>query len=110
LVHALDAQPFAPPDEIVAAADPALVRALVRDGILVDVAGTIFTRAAVDRARSVVRAELVRSGSVSVGAMRDQLDSTRKYVVPLLEQFDREGITRRRGDTRIAGPSVGGSS
>ncbi|HEX5585951.1 MAG TPA: selenocysteine-specific translation elongation factor [Acidimicrobiia bacterium] len=109
LVQALDAQPFTPPDEIVAAADPALVRALVRDGTLVDVEGTIFTLAAVDRARAVVRAELERSGTVSVGAMRDQLDSTRKYVVPLLELFDREGVTRRRGDTRIAGPTVEGN-
>jgi len=32
------------------------------------------------------------------------LDSSRKYVVPLLERFDREGFTRRRGDVRIAGP------
>ncbi|MET0627987.1 MAG: selenocysteine-specific translation elongation factor [Acidimicrobiia bacterium] len=107
LVQALDAQPFAPPDDVVATADPALVRALVRDGTLVDVEGTIFTRAAVDRARAIVRAELAASGSVTVGAMRDKLDSTRKFVVPLLEHFDREGVTRRRGDARIAGPTAG---
>jgi len=26
--------------------------------------------------------------------------------VPLLERFDREGFTRRRGDVRIAGPRL----
>jgi selenocysteine-specific elongation factor len=107
LVQALESRPFAPPDDVVAAADPALVRALVRDGTLVDVEGTIFTRDAVDRARTIVRGELASTGSVTVGAMRDKLDSTRKFVVPLLEHFDREGVTRRRGDTRIAGPTAG---
>src|SRR5262245_62747082 len=106
LVAALEVLPFAPPDDVVAAADPALVRALVREGSLVDVEGMVFTRSAVDRAREIVREELATQGEVTVGVMRDRLSSTRKYVVPLLEQLDRKGLTRRRGDTRVAGPTA----
>ena len=32
------------------------------------------------------------------------LGSTRKYVVPIITRLDADGVTRRRGDDRIAGP------
>ena len=44
--------------------------------------------------------------TVTVGDARELLGSTRKYVVPLLEWFDANGVTRRRGDSRIAGPLI----
>jgi selenocysteine-specific elongation factor len=102
LLAELDATPFSPPPP----ADPALARALVREGALVDVDGILFTSDAIGRARAVLRAALVDGGSITVGAARELLGSTRKFVVPLLERFDREGFTRRRGDVRIAGPRL----
>jgi len=39
-----------------------------------------------------------------VAALRDLLGSTRKYVLPLLEYFDREKVTLRRGDVRVKHP------
>ena len=102
LVESLDADPFAPP----APADRALARALVREGVLVDVGGIVFTASAVERARNLVRDYLDANGSMTVGDARNVLGSTRKFVVPLLEQLDREGVTRRRGDVRIAGPTI----
>jgi selenocysteine-specific elongation factor len=38
---------------------------------------------------------------ITVGEVSSLLGSTRKYVVPLLEYFDREGFTERREDIRI---------
>jgi selenocysteine-specific elongation factor len=102
LVAALDATPFSPPDPD----DVRLARALVRAGVLTDIAGIVFTTSAVDRARELVCTWLDSHGTVTIGDARDLLHSTRKYVVPLLEHFDREGVTRRRGDVRIAGPSA----
>jgi selenocysteine-specific elongation factor len=102
LLAELDAAPFSPP----APADAALARALVREGALVDVDGILFTSDAIGRARAVLRGALVDGGSITVGAARELLGSTRKFVVPLLERFDREGFTRRRGDVRIAGPRL----
>jgi selenocysteine-specific elongation factor len=43
---------------------------------------------------------------VTVADVRDLLGSTRKYVLPILNQLDAEGITRRRGDDRIPGPAA----
>jgi selenocysteine-specific elongation factor len=105
LVAQLDASPFSPPD----VDDPRLARALVRDGALVDVGGIMFTSSAVDRARALVAGQLARRGTISVADARDLLGSSRKYVVPLLEQFDREGLTRRRGDARVPGPTFAGA-
>jgi selenocysteine-specific elongation factor len=102
LVAVLDASPFSPP----APADPALARALVRDGTLVDVDGIVFSADAIARARSALRPALAGGGSVSVSDVRELLGSSRKYVVPLLEHFDREGFTRRRDDVRVAGPRL----
>ena len=31
---------------------------------------------------------------------------TRKHAIPLLEWLDREGITKRSGDARVAGPAL----
>jgi selenocysteine-specific elongation factor len=102
LIALLDASPFAPPEP----ADPALARALVREGALVDVDGLVFTTGALTLARASLRAALSERGSISVAEVRELLASSRKYVVPLLEQFDREGLTRRRGDVRVAGPRI----
>jgi selenocysteine-specific elongation factor len=102
LLAELDATPFSPPPPT----DPALARALVREGALVEVDGIVFTSDAVARARAVLRPALAGGGSITVAAARELLGSSRKFVVPLLERFDREGFTRRRGDVRIAGPRL----
>jgi selenocysteine-specific elongation factor len=102
LVASLDENPFAPPPP----ADRALARALVRDGVLVDVGGIVFSAGALQRARELVREHLAAHESMTVADARTVLGSTRKFVVPLLEQLDREGVTRRRGDVRIAGPTI----
>ena len=86
--------------------DPALVRALVARR-----RPRRHRRDHLHRVGSRPRAQLVhraarRARHDPVGDARDLLASSRKYVVPLLEHFDREGVTRRRGDVRIAGPNA----
>jgi selenocysteine-specific elongation factor len=107
LVTALDASPFSPPSPADMGAPSALVRALVRDGVLVDVDGVIFTAAALDAARQRVIDALAARGSITVADVRDALGSSRKYVVPIVGWLDRTGVTRRRGDDRIPGPTSG---
>jgi len=103
LVAALDATPFSPPSPAEVGADVALVRALVREGVLVDVDGVVFTASALARARALVQQALGERGSLTIADARDVLGSSRKYVVPLMSRLDAEGVTRRRGDERIAG-------
>ena len=39
----------------------------------------------------------------TVGTFREAAGITRKHAVPLLAELDHRGVTRRRGDLRIAG-------
>jgi selenocysteine-specific elongation factor len=43
---------------------------------------------------------------VTVADIRTALGNTRKHALPLLAALDAKGITRRRGDIRIAGPRM----
>jgi selenocysteine-specific elongation factor len=38
---------------------------------------------------------------LEVPALRDALQTSRKYLIPLLEHFDREGVTARAGAVRL---------
>jgi len=107
LLAALEAAPFAPPAPSEVGADAELVRALVREGVLVDVDGVVFAATALDQARALVDAALRERGSVTVASVRDLLGSTRKYVLAILARLDAEGVTRRRGDDRFPGPRSG---
>ena len=46
--------------------------------------------------------------SISIGDFKNAFELSRKYAVPLLEYLDKEGITVRKGDLRVAGPRLGG--
>ena len=106
LLEALEAEPFAPPEPDSVGADPALVRWMVREGAVVDLDGIVFAATALDEARRRIRAALARRGAVTVADVRDLLGSTRKYVLPIVNRLDAEGVTRRRGDERIPGPAA----
>jgi len=101
LLASLESSPFSPPPP----ADIALAKALAREGAAVEANGTFFAAAAVDTARSLVREALRERGRLTVAEARDLLGTTRKYALPLLARLDSEGVTRRHGDERRAGPS-----
>ncbi|TWT46286.1 Selenocysteine-specific elongation factor [Phycisphaerae bacterium RAS1] len=74
---------------------------------LVRVAEGIFLHA--DRwAEATQRvAALIRTrGGVTVSDVRTLLNSSRKFIVPLVELLDASGITRRVGDQRLLGPKA----
>ena len=50
---------------------------------------------------------LAERGTITVADVRDAVGSSRKYVVPIVGWLDRTGVTRRRGDDRIPGPTSG---
>ncbi len=50
-----------------------------------------------------IRETIEKSNQLSVGELRDKFGMTRKYIVPILEETDRVGITRREGDVRVKG-------
>ncbi len=96
---------FTPPDPNTF--DRALLRRLVQEGHLLNLDGIFFATQALDHAHTVVKELLVQHpDGITTSAFREAANSTRKYAVPLLEALDARGITRRRGDLRIAGPRI----
>lgn len=58
---------------------------------------------ALARVLELVREQLREQGQIDVQALKQRLDLTRKFAVPLLEYLDRIGVTRRSGDVRLPG-------
>lgn len=58
-----------------------------------------YARSALDRFVNVL-AEVGAEGDIGVGAVRDRLGVSRKFLIPLLEWADGRGITSRSGDVR----------
>jgi selenocysteine-specific elongation factor len=104
-VIALEASPFTPPPP--EGIDPRELRELARQGLVVERDGVWFALSAVDKAIQAVAALLAaRPEGFTVAEARDALGTTRKFVLPLLAHLDATGVTRRRGDLRIAGPRL----
>jgi selenocysteine-specific elongation factor len=59
-----------------------------------------FLREAVDAATAILRRRLSSGSDVTPATVRDLLGTSRKYVIPLLEFLDREGVTIRVRDVR----------
>ena len=83
------------------------IRELVRRGHAVQRDGVIFHRDAVAAAAEVAADLLVdHSDGFTVAQFRDETGASRKFALPLVAELDARGVTRRRGDVRIAGPKL----
>jgi len=96
---------FAPPDP--EGVDRAELRELVRRGDVIEQEGIFFSPAALQEAGRLA-AELLKKNpeGFTVSTFRESAGNTRKHALPLLGYLDSTGVTRRRGDVRIAGPRL----
>ncbi|HJW75069.1 MAG TPA: SelB C-terminal domain-containing protein, partial [Thermoleophilia bacterium] len=79
-----------------------LLEVLVRRGELVRAKEDLwFATAAVDQALSTLRQILSARPEITLAEFRDAVGTGRRNAQALLELFDREGLTRRRGDVRV---------
>jgi selenocysteine-specific elongation factor len=62
-----------------------------------------FSESVLDELRRQVAGHFRKSDELTIAAFKDLTGVGRKQAIPLLEQLDREGTTRRVGDTRHAG-------
>ncbi len=76
---------------------------LVRERVLLKIStDVVLHRDAVERARALIADyKRTRGERLAVGDFKDLAGVTRKYAIPLLEYFDRNGVTRRVGDYRV---------
>jgi selenocysteine-specific elongation factor len=78
------------------------LEALVDRGRVVDVGkGFHFSAARLARARGAIVDNCTRNGQLDIPQLRDALDTTRKWLIPLLEHFDVQGLTLRQGPNRV---------
>ncbi|HEY7686411.1 MAG TPA: selenocysteine-specific translation elongation factor [Gemmatimonadales bacterium] len=88
--------------ELAGAPVRALLAHLVREGGVQQLDQERFaTPAALAEFRNALQSELGKLGSATPAELRDRFGLTRKYLIPLLEWADRQGITERRGDARV---------
>lgn len=105
VLETFEGQLVSPPDAT--GFDRDELRRLVQSGRLVVLGGIHFASMALDHAHDVVRRLLsTKPDGFSASEFRDALGTSRKFAIPLAEALDARGITRRRGDVRIAGPRL----
>jgi selenocysteine-specific elongation factor len=106
-VAMLESSLFAPPDPREAGVAREELRELVRSGRVVERDGYYFSDRAMSEAALTVAGLLTRyPEGITASTVRAELCTTRKYVLPILGYLDATGVTRRRGDLRIAGPRL----
>ena len=96
----LESQPFSPPAEPVP--DAEILALLVDEGRVVRAGDSVvFAASAYRRMADSVVEHIKANGPITVGDVRDMFGTSRKYALALLEQLDRERVTRREGDGRV---------
>jgi selenocysteine-specific elongation factor len=79
-----------------------LLQHLEREGRLVKLAGDWYADAsALAAAERMLVDRLGREGAADTGTFKEMFGVTRKYLIPILEYFDRRGLTRRDGNRRV---------
>ncbi|HEY2804968.1 MAG TPA: selenocysteine-specific translation elongation factor [Gemmatimonadales bacterium] len=78
----------------------ALLRLLARDGQVAAVGERYYEKMALEQELERLTRVLAELGPSSPAAIRERLGLSRKWLIPLLEWADREGVTVRSGDLR----------
>ena len=96
----LERDPYSPASD--QPLEPELLAALIDEGKVVKVnESVVFALSAYQDMNGKIVAHLKENGSITVAEARTMFNSSRKYVLPLLEYLDQQHITRRVGDQRV---------
>ena len=99
-LDSLEREPYAPPGD--QPLDAELLSALIDQGKVVRVnESVVFAASAYREMTGRIVDHLKEQGSITVAEARTMFDTSRKYVLPLLEHMDQQQITRRSGDERV---------
>lgn len=79
-----------------------VISLLVEEGSVVKLDAGLYVHArAIEEARIRITEYLEAHGEATVSELKNVLETTRKYAVPILEHLDRLGVTRRAADKRM---------
>jgi selenocysteine-specific elongation factor len=110
LLEAFQVGGFAPPDPFDRAAKAAtvaeLLALLVEEDHLVEIGPSLYlAQESEAELRRRVADSLTSGAELTMAGLRDLLETSRKYAVPIGEYLDRIGWTLRQGDVRTVGPA-----
>jgi len=97
------ASPFSPPTakECLTEVGEELYNAMIEVGLLIPIPpDVVFRKQDYDRMLSEIISLLNKKGTITAAEVRDHFNTSRRYVLALLEYLDTQGITVREGDTR----------
>ena len=101
----LNQKPVEPPGrkELAPDADSQeVVRFLLNMGEVAELsADIVILRSALDQINQGIVDWIRNNGPATVSELRQAVGASRRIVMPVLERFDREGVTRRDGDKRV---------
>ena len=99
-LDSLRKNPYSPPSD--QKINPELLGVLVDQDKVVRVGdGVIFDAAVYREMTGRIVQHLKEHGNITVAEARTMFNTSRKYILPLLEHMDQQQITRRTGDERI---------
>lgn len=79
-----------------------VISVMLKEGNLVKVSeDLIYTRDALDRLRQDYQAYLLKEGKANPAGFKELTGLTRKFIIPLMEYFDKTKLTIRVGDNRV---------
>jgi selenocysteine-specific elongation factor len=79
-----------------------IIRYMCQQNMLIELPeGVLFERKRYENIKSEIIDFLKSNDSISFQQARALLGFSRKYLLPLFNKLDEEGITQRRGDTRV---------
>jgi len=99
-IKALEDDPYSPPSD--SPLDAELLGVLADEGKVVRVnESVVFAASAYQEMTNRITEHLKANGSITVAEARTMFDTSRKYILPLLEYMDQQRVTRRVGDERV---------
>ena len=99
-LKSLQKNPYSPSSDQQVSSE--LLGVLIDQGKVVRVTdGVVFDAAAYREMTESIVQHLKDQGNITVAEARTMFDTSRKYILPLLEHMDQQQITRRTGDERV---------
>ena len=99
-LNSLQKNPYSPSGDVKISSE--LLGVLIDQGMVIRVAeGIIFDATAYQTMTHKIVEHLKAQGNITVAEARTMFDSSRKYILPLMEHLDQQQITRRNGDERV---------
>ena len=79
---------------------------MLREKVIIRLSGVHVYRNTMQYIKAIIQQHFCENETLSVGEIRDLLNTSRRMVIPLMEYFDANNYTVRDGDIRRAGAAI----